>query len=59
MVFANGDRYEGDFFNNAKNGNGIHIFASKDRYEGAALWTNDGRLAQAGHGLARNVITAL
>ena len=25
----------------------------------AALWTNDGRLAQAGHGLARNVITAL
>lgn len=25
----------------------------------AALWTNDARLAQAGHGLARNALTAI
>ena len=34
MTFANGDKYEGDFVNDVRSGDGKYIWANGDTYEG-------------------------
>ena len=34
LIYANGDRYEGDFINGMFHGKGVFIWANGDRYEG-------------------------
>lgn len=34
MTMPNGDRYEGDVLGNARNGQGLYVFANGNRYEG-------------------------
>src|SRR5689334_13036979 len=39
MVYINGERYDGDWKNNRKDGKGIMIFLNGDKYDGE--WKND------------------
>ena len=39
MYYYNGDRYEGDYKNNKREGKGIYYFNNGKRYEGN--WKND------------------
>jgi len=39
LVYPNGDRYEGDWVNGAKNGQGVLVYMTGDKYTGD--WSND------------------
>jgi hypothetical protein len=44
IIMSNGEFYEGNFKNNARNGTGSHYYKSGDFYDGE--WSNDRRIGR-------------
>ena len=44
MLFANGNKYEGEYKDNKKNGKGTYIYANGDKYKGE--WKNGKKMVR-------------